>query len=184
MDQAAVAQEKVDEGDSYVCHLTLSTGSEVIFTDQFLIVHTSKGQEWKNHWREIAYCEMTDYGIVVHIYGNDAGGKGTLIECDDINVAYNLYEQLLVHAHKMGNGSLKKPLDELLTDGDDDKEVGRELTATPSVKGTLDGYRFGKANGTVSNQIMEWGEACFCMMIYHLLIMTGATLVMMIAHQM
>ena len=113
----------------------------VIFTDQYLQILLESGSTWKHPWRDIAWCELNDYGVLIHLYRNDPNSKGTLLKVESAEQAYEVYEQLLVHADKMGNGSQMKTLDQILNpeEGDDKNSGG----------GLLDGYKFGTKNDQV-----------------------------------
>lgn len=77
----------------------------MIFTDQYLTIanHTTGG-EWKHPWRDIAWCELSDYGgVLIHLYRDDpaaAGGstsRGTLLKVEDADEAYYIYELVRVY---------------------------------------------------------------------------------------
>ena len=53
-----------------------------------------QGSMWRHPWGELAYCELSDYGVVIHLYRNDPNAKGTLLEVDDASLTYEIYEQV------------------------------------------------------------------------------------------
>lgn len=89
----------MDAGDAYVCHVSLKD-KDVIFTDRFLaIANRATGAEWKHPWRDIAWCELSDFGgVLIHLYKDDpsaaagGGGNKTLLAVEDADEAYEIYE--------------------------------------------------------------------------------------------
>ena len=47
---------------------------------------------WKHPWRDLAWCEVNDYGVLLHLYRNDPQAKGTLLTVDDPDQTYEIYE--------------------------------------------------------------------------------------------
>jgi len=161
---AAMVQEKMEAGDSYVCHVSLEKeGKDVILTDRYLsIVNPAKGGVvWKHPWRDLAWCEVTkeareggrgggwerDRGIWLHLYRNDNESKGTLLQVEGEEEVWEVYGQLWRHREKMGNGSMMKSVEALQQERVMEEEEGGVEGGRRDVGGGLvDGYRFGEKN--------------------------------------
>jgi len=175
--EAAYAQEFVINrakrghyDDAFLCYIPLNNEGEAIILSNIYVYWRRNQSLWGRVWANISHCVyMENYvGIMLYTGGTNGGACLVLIPCPSKVICRHVYGALAANSARMGNPANVIPLDVLdsLSDNnasttsskknnnDEDRDlIFREQEEKlvkikdVSLLGTIDGYRFGAANG-------------------------------------